>query len=83
MRKLLVVALLAGVLDDLARAEPDTLTPLPRFDKLADDRLPDRIAQRGQPGEVRRHVRLGDLSCHTGSSCRVRAVSPSTRRWRC
>lgn len=32
--------LLAHVLDALSRAEPDSLTPLPAFDKLADDRRP-------------------------------------------
>ena len=48
------IAVLEATLAALATAEPGDATPIPRFDKLADDRLPaeDWGAVRGRPGCV-------------------------------
>jgi len=48
------LGLLHGVLDRLRTAEPDDRTPLPRFDKLADDRRPqaDWPVVEGRPGVI-------------------------------
>jgi D-glycerate 3-kinase len=48
------LSLLNGVLDRLRTARPGEVTPLPRFDKLADDRRPqaDWPVVEGRPGAV-------------------------------